>query len=49
MNKKLQTYFTVDLVKIDCGNNVRKYADHLLSIDCKCGIDVPTRTTGTTN
>ena len=41
--------FNVDLQKIDRDNHVRKYANHLLGSDCKCGIDVPTRTTITTN
>ena len=40
--------FNVDVLKIDRDNNVRKYANHLLSSDCKCGSDVPTKTTDTT-
>ena len=54
INMKSQTFyvvgdFNVDLQKIDCGNYVRKYANHLLSSDCKCGIDVPTRITDAAN
>ena len=54
MNWKSQTFyvvrdFNVDLLKNDRDNNVCKYAILLLISDCKCGVDVLTRTIDPTN
>ena len=37
--------YNIDLMKIKTNNSVRKYVNSMLSLPCKCAIDLPTRVT----